>query len=63
MCEFWFLVLFPGKVKLAVRRKVGEVLRREGYFIIQYTGVSALTRQMINVGPSFEFHLPTWEDW
>lgn len=49
-------------MKLAAWRKAGEVLWREEYFIIQYAGVSALIRQMINVGPSSEFHLPTWED-
>lgn len=44
------MALFPGKVNLA-RRKVGEVLWIEGYFITQYIGVSDLIRQVIHAVP------------
>lgn len=46
------MALLKGKVNAAVRTNVGEVLWREGYFIIPHIGVSLLIRQMIHVGPS-----------
>lgn len=46
------MALLKGKVNSAVRTHVGEVLWREGYFIIPHIGVSLLIRQRIHVGPS-----------
>lgn len=46
------MALLKSKVNSAVRTKVGEVLWREGYFIIPHIGVSVLIKQITHVGPS-----------
>lgn len=42
---------------------MAEVLWIEGCFIIQYTGVLFLIKNIINIVPRFEFYLSTWEGW
>lgn len=52
------MALVHGKVNLAVKRKVAEVLWIERCFIIQYAGVSFLIKYIINIVPRFEFSRP-----